>query len=66
MGGVGWLASNINKGHYDYYYGFLFILNLVNLLCFVVWGRAYGSTQDIKNWDEEVDKKLTSEKCILL
>ncbi|RDX99411.1 Protein NRT1/ PTR FAMILY 1.2, partial [Mucuna pruriens] len=50
-----WLASNINRGHYDYYYAFLLLLNLVNF-------KAYGSTQDIKNWDEEVDAKFTSGK----
>ncbi|KAG5014696.1 hypothetical protein JHK82_020376 [Glycine max] len=61
-GRASWLASNINRGHYDYYYGLLFILNLVNLVCFLVWSRAYGSTQDIKDWDEDVDKILTSEK----
>lgn len=61
-GRASWLAPNINRGHYDYYYGLLFILNLVNLVCFLVWSRAYGSTQDIKDWDEDVDKILTSEK----
>ncbi|KAK7369931.1 hypothetical protein VNO80_11979 [Phaseolus coccineus] len=54
-GKTSWLTSNINRGHYDYYYGLLFILNLANLLCFCLWSRAYGSTQDIKFWDEEVD-----------
>ncbi|CAJ1936989.1 unnamed protein product [Sphenostylis stenocarpa] len=57
-----WLASNINRGHFDYYYGLLFILNLVNLLCFCIWSRAYGSTNDIKFWDEEFDTKLISKK----
>ncbi|XP_047168665.1 protein NRT1/ PTR FAMILY 1.2-like [Vigna umbellata] len=57
-----WLASNINRGHYDYYYGLLFILNLANLLCFCMWSRAYGSTQDIKYWDEEIHTKFISKK----
>ncbi|KAK7398963.1 hypothetical protein VNO78_10137 [Psophocarpus tetragonolobus] len=64
-GRPGWLASNINRGHYDYYYGLLFILNLVNLLCFLILSWAYGSTHDIKNWDENVDKISTSEKEII-
>ncbi|KHN41645.1 protein NRT1/ PTR FAMILY 1.2-like [Glycine soja] len=57
-GEASWLASNINRGHYDYYYALLFILNLVNLLCFFIWSRIYGSTRDIKNWEEEVDTRV--------
>ncbi|KAK7319979.1 hypothetical protein RJT34_04708 [Clitoria ternatea] len=54
-----WLSSNINRGHYDYYYALLFILNLVNLSYYFLCSVAYGSTQDIKNWDEVVvDTKL--------
>ncbi|KAK7398961.1 hypothetical protein VNO78_10135 [Psophocarpus tetragonolobus] len=52
-----WLASNINRAHYDYYYGFLFILNFINFLCFLIWSRVYGSTHDIKIWDELVPDK---------
>jgi len=40
----------------DYYYELLYILNVA--LCCCVWSRAYGSTQDIKYWDEEVDAKI--------
>ncbi|XP_027343216.1 protein NRT1/ PTR FAMILY 1.2-like [Abrus precatorius] len=61
-GQVSWLASNINRGHYDYYYALLFILNLVNLFFFCICSWAYGSTHDIKNWDEEVDTKVVPEK----
>ncbi|KAL2342537.1 hypothetical protein Fmac_003822 [Flemingia macrophylla] len=57
-----WLASNINRGHYDYYYAFLFILNLVNLLCFFICSKAYGSTGDIQIWDEHVETRVISKK----
>ncbi|BAT72834.1 hypothetical protein VIGAN_01027600 [Vigna angularis var. angularis] len=59
-GKASWLASNINMGHYDYYYALLLVLNLANLLCFLAFSVAYGSTQDIKNWDQD----FTSEQEI--
>ncbi|KAF7813853.1 protein NRT1/ PTR FAMILY 1.2-like [Senna tora] len=37
-----WLSLNVNKGHYDYYYGLLTILGLLNLLYFFVCSWAYG------------------------
>lgn len=57
-----WLSSNINLGHYDYYYAFLSLLCFLNLFYFFLCSWAYGSTQDIKVWDEEVDTKLEPEK----
>ncbi|XP_012572116.1 protein NRT1/ PTR FAMILY 1.2-like isoform X2 [Cicer arietinum] len=62
-GKVSWLSSNINQGHYDYYYWLLSILSLINLLYFFVCSWAYGSTEDIKNWDDEVDTKFEMTKC---
>ena len=61
-GGYSWLSSNLNRGHYDYYYALLSILGFVNLLYFFICSWAYGSTQDIKAWDEEVDTKFEPEK----
>lgn len=37
-----WVSSNINKGHYDYYYWLLAIMSFVNLLYFLVCSWAYG------------------------
>ncbi|CAN4105139.1 unnamed protein product [Withania somnifera] len=37
-----WISSNINKGHYDYYYLVLAGFNLVNILCYIVCSKAYG------------------------
>ncbi|XP_060173580.1 protein NRT1/ PTR FAMILY 1.2-like isoform X2 [Lycium barbarum] len=37
-----WISSNINKGHYDYYYLVLAGFSLVNILCYIVCSRAYG------------------------
>ncbi|XP_062222188.1 protein NRT1/ PTR FAMILY 1.2-like [Phragmites australis] len=38
----GWLVSNLNKGHYDYYYLVLAVLCAANVVYFVVCGWAYG------------------------
>ncbi|XP_060173589.1 protein NRT1/ PTR FAMILY 1.2-like isoform X3 [Lycium barbarum] len=37
-----WISSNIDKGHYDYYYLVLAGFSLVNILCYIVCSRAYG------------------------
>ncbi|KAI9106501.1 hypothetical protein K1719_022029 [Acacia pycnantha] len=41
-GNISWLSSNINKGHYDYYYGLLCGLNLLNFVYYVYCSRVYG------------------------
>lgn len=42
-GGVeSWVSSNINKGHYDYYYLVLAGFSLVNILCYIICSKAYG------------------------
>lgn len=41
-GAESWVSSNVNKGHYDYYYLVLAGFNLVNMLCYIVCSKAYG------------------------
>ncbi|XP_060173592.1 protein NRT1/ PTR FAMILY 1.2-like [Lycium barbarum] len=41
-----WVSSNINKGHYDYYYLVLAGFSLVNILCYTVCSRAYGPCKE--------------------
>ncbi|XP_047947032.1 protein NRT1/ PTR FAMILY 1.2-like [Salvia hispanica] len=36
-----WVADNVNKGHYDYYYWVLTILSVVNLMYFILLSRFY-------------------------
>lgn len=54
-GGVSWVASNLNKGHYDYYYLVLTIMSVVNFLYFLLCSKAYGSCEDKEIWDEGND-----------
>ncbi|XP_052115740.1 protein NRT1/ PTR FAMILY 1.2-like [Arachis duranensis] len=51
--GVSWLSTNLNRGHYDYYYALLSILSFINVLYFLLCSWIYGNTQDINNWDDE-------------
>ncbi|XP_044464349.1 protein NRT1/ PTR FAMILY 1.2-like [Mangifera indica] len=37
-----WISTNINKGHYDYYYWLLAGLSMVNFMYFLVCSKAYG------------------------
>ncbi|XP_038709042.1 protein NRT1/ PTR FAMILY 1.2-like isoform X2 [Tripterygium wilfordii] len=49
-GGSGsWVSSDINKGHYDYYFGILFALSLLNFLYYVVCCKAYGPCKGESN-----------------
>ncbi|KAK3027063.1 hypothetical protein RJ639_040895 [Escallonia herrerae] len=60
-GNEGWISSNINKGHYEYYYWLLAILSSINLLYFLVCSWAYGPTvDDIKRVgnDEKTDLEM--------
>ncbi|KAJ7969584.1 Protein NRT1/ PTR FAMILY 1.2 like [Quillaja saponaria] len=61
-GEVSWVAGNLNKGHYDYYYGILTILGVVNLFYFLICSWAYGSEEDIKSWDEEDEEHKNDEE----
>lgn len=53
-----WVSSNINQGHYDYYYWLLAGLSAVNFLYFLLCSWAYGPCEDegIQNRDDIGDK----------
>jgi len=42
-----WISSNINKGHYEYYYWLLALMTGFNLLYFVVCCWQYGPSVDV-------------------
>lgn len=48
-GNISWLASNLNKGHYDYYYWLVAFLNFLNLFYYLFCCWAYGSFGSSKN-----------------
>ncbi|CAK7353254.1 unnamed protein product [Dovyalis caffra] len=41
-----WVSSNINKGHYDYYYWLLASLSAVNFIYYLVCSRFYGPCEE--------------------
>ncbi|KAJ6856589.1 hypothetical protein NC651_038287 [Populus alba x Populus x berolinensis] len=43
-----WVSSNINKGHYDYYYWLLTILSLINFIYYLVCSLSYGPCREEK------------------
>ncbi|KAL3498459.1 hypothetical protein ACH5RR_041191 [Cinchona calisaya] len=51
-----WISSNINKGHYDYYYWVLSGLSLVNIVYFLICCWTYGPCkgEEGNDADEEV------------
>ncbi|KAK6161853.1 hypothetical protein DH2020_001694 [Rehmannia glutinosa] len=51
-----WISSNINKGHYDYYYLVLAGLSLANLIYFLVCIKAYGPLREEINLADDEDE----------
>ncbi|XP_031386981.1 protein NRT1/ PTR FAMILY 1.2-like isoform X2 [Punica granatum] len=52
-GNVSWVDSNVNKGHYDYYYWVLTCMSLINFLYYLVCSWAYGSCEESNIWSDE-------------
>ncbi|OVA20315.1 Proton-dependent oligopeptide transporter family [Macleaya cordata] len=42
-----WVSTNLNKGHYDYYYWLIAILACANFIYFLVCSWAYGSEEEV-------------------
>ncbi|XP_027079775.1 protein NRT1/ PTR FAMILY 1.2-like [Coffea arabica] len=41
-----WIETNINKGHYDYYYWVLAGLSVLNMIYFLICSKAYGPSKE--------------------
>ncbi|KAL0407759.1 UNVERIFIED_CONTAM: protein NRT1/ PTR FAMILY 1.2 [Sesamum radiatum] len=50
-----WISSNINKGHYDYYYLVLAALSMANMMYFLVCSSIYGPLKE--------ERKIAEEEC---
>ncbi|PIN23028.1 H+/oligopeptide symporter [Handroanthus impetiginosus] len=55
-GNESWISSNINKGHYDYYYLVLAGLSLANMVYFLVCSNSYGPLKEEGKMEEEEDE----------
>ncbi|PIA65687.1 hypothetical protein AQUCO_00100884v1 [Aquilegia coerulea] len=53
----GWILNNLNDSHLDYYYAFFAVLNLVNLVFFVVVCRFYVYRAEVSDSMEVLKKK---------
>ncbi|KAI3977520.1 hypothetical protein MKX01_000433 [Papaver californicum] len=61
-GKTSWISSNINNGHYDYYYWLLTILSAINLVYFLVCCWAYGPTDEEKLLPRKVVEEENQEE----
>lgn len=52
-GNESWISSNINKGHYDYYYLVLAGLSICNMFYFLVCSVAFGPLKEERKLSEE-------------
>lgn len=50
-----WVSSNINKGHYDYYFCFLVSLSIINMIYFLICSKFYGPCkgEKVETLDED-------------
>ncbi|KAK4380919.1 protein NRT1/ PTR FAMILY 1.1 [Sesamum angolense] len=51
-----WISSNINKGHYDYYYLVLAALSMANMMYFLLCSSIYGPLKEEKKIAEKEDE----------
>ncbi|KAM0896071.1 hypothetical protein ACQ4PT_023442 [Festuca glaucescens] len=52
-GRTSWLSSDLNAGHYDYYYWLLACLGAVNFVYFLWCAWAYGEEEENVQWEED-------------
>ncbi|XP_073152389.1 protein NRT1/ PTR FAMILY 1.2-like [Henckelia pumila] len=64
-GNESWVSSNLNKGHYDYYYWILTILSAANFLYYIACSRAYKCCENDKIWDENTEEEVNTTGAIV-
>ncbi|KAJ0031690.1 hypothetical protein Pint_12822 [Pistacia integerrima] len=57
-----WVSTNINKGHYDYYYWLLAGLSMGNFMYFLACSKAYGPCKEEEMHGKEKDS-MSEELC---
>ncbi|XP_073278697.1 protein NRT1/ PTR FAMILY 1.2-like [Primulina huaijiensis] len=55
-----WVSTNLNKGHYDYYYWILTILSVANFFYYIVCSRSYKCCENDKIWDENTEEEVNT------
>lgn len=66
-----WLSTNLNKGHYDYYYWVLTLMGVVDFFYFLVCSWAYGKEgknrmrEEVGDDDEEESMQHSNQLPIL-
>ncbi|XVE97564.1 hypothetical protein REPUB_Repub03eG0030300 [Reevesia pubescens] len=60
--GESWVSSNINKGHYDYYYWLLAGLSMLNFMYFLACSKAYGPCQRDDEGQVQASRKDVHER----
>ncbi|KAL6568167.1 hypothetical protein OROHE_003851 [Orobanche hederae] len=59
-----WVSSNINKGHYEFYYWLLAIMNFVNLVYFMLCSWAYGPCAKSGGHENGVEGNVWRKRCL--
>lgn len=62
-GRVSWLSNNLNKGHYDYYYWLLSLLNVANFFYYLLCSRAFGNEDEKEYDDGEAMEEVEMHPC---
>lgn len=62
-----WVSSDINKGHYDYYYWLLATLSFFNVFYYVLCSRSYGPVLEERNKvGDEKERFVVEEELAML
>ncbi|CAA2971734.1 NRT1 PTR FAMILY -like [Olea europaea subsp. europaea] len=53
-----WVSTNLNKGHYDYYWWILTMLSVGNVFYYIIISYFYGNFEEEKVWNEDDDENI--------
>ncbi|CAA2999442.1 protein NRT1/ PTR FAMILY 1.2-like [Olea europaea var. sylvestris] len=61
-----WVSTNLNKGHYDYYWWILTILSVVNVFYYIICSCFYGNLDEEKVWNEDKEVEVEDKNGALI